>query len=512
MTTRESTIFRSRLGTPPKKKLPPTPYRTTIVRRSVLGNICFDIIRNGDLNELIKFINNKGDIQCKDANGVNALMIACGKGDFGMVKVIVESGLISPTERDDKGRNCLHHLCLGRKENKDIFYLIKPNLLIGSKDIEDQTPLQIAIQCHLKLLTKWILELNDYQNVSMLYHYSNAETQRIVNTNRFGFITDDTDKTKQFRVKEMSKKKIKQNNLRIPKWTQMITFYKKGVEHKKLLNRTYKGMPNEVRSDVWKMIITKEIEQNEGENEIQRLIDEYHQFNELGTCSPGDKQLDIDVKRVLKYHHSYRNDYCDNQKVLFMIFHALLSSNNPINVEYVQGILDAPALFPLYLDDETSYLGSILIMKGKYRWKEMFNSNFVLLMNCWKVQRILIERRNPKIAQRLRQMNILDDQLPYFLFDWHYRWFTPALPFDLVLRIMDVLLLEGFEILFSVADTIFHFLEVELKENFDVNMFQMDLKTPFELMTNPPTTNQFMKYLYKHRIPANEISALFQNV
>ena len=105
MTQRESILVRSRLRTPPKKQLPPTPYRTTIVRRSVLGNMVFDIIRSGDVNELIKFINNKGDIQSKDANGVNALMLACGKGDFGMVKLILESGLISATERDDKGRN-----------------------------------------------------------------------------------------------------------------------------------------------------------------------------------------------------------------------------------------------------------------------------------------------------------------------------------------------------------------------------------------------------------------------
>lgn len=520
------------------------PMRTTVIRRSVLGNIAFDIIRNGDAAELMKFLKSNGDIQCKDSNGVNVLMMACGKGDFAKVKIIIDSGKISATERDDKGRNCLHHLCLGRKQSKEIFHYISPRLLIGMKDFENKTPLQVAVQLHLDLLTKMMLELEDYQDVSICYFYGTPLIQKPrqeVPVNRYGFVLDQNnpEKTATFEVKDLTKQQVKQNTLRIPKWNKMISYYKKGVVHRKLTLRTYKGMPDEVRSAVWKLFLLNNNYQfsdanqstiyesvkgsdhnllTEGNDDttIGKLRDEYVRNNQLGTRAKDDKQLDLDIPRTYQYHWSYQKRYNGNQKVLFNIIHSLMQSGNVTSeIDYIQGITHAPSLLTLFLEEEAAYCGSVQLLGDRYKWKEMYNSRFSLLMKCWSVTKKLLEKRNLKVAQKLTQVGIMQQPLPFFLFEWHYTWFIHSFPFELSLRIFDVILLEGFNALFRVADTIFHFLENEImamNPNDDWATFQQNLKQPFSVMKNVPSTNAFMKYMFKHHIPDDMIEELLVSV
>ncbi|EMS15218.1 Rab GTPase activating protein, putative [Entamoeba histolytica HM-3:IMSS] len=137
-------------------------------------------------------------------------------------------------------------------------------------------------------------------------------------------------------------------------------------------------------------------------------------------------------------------------------------------------------------------------------------SNFNLLTRCWNITRLLLQKRNPKLAQKLKQLGIIDQPLPFFIFDWHYTWFINAFNFELVLRIFDVIILEGFYALFSVADTVFHFLENEILNVQNTNVLQQELKTPLVLLKQPPTVNQFMKYMEKHKIKSSEIDSLLK--
>ncbi|GAB1219549.1 hypothetical protein ENUP19_0038G0021 [Entamoeba nuttalli] len=484
------------------KKIEPCINRqpAVILKRSVTGNMAFDIINNGDVNELKNFICNGGDVKSKNSNGTTTLMLACGSGNFGMVKVLLEFGKVNITDRDNKGRNCLHHLCLGRHESSEIFHIIQPRFLTQIKDNDGKIPLEYAVQLQLPLLVKLILDIDNYIYVKLCYDFSNIVIVKPDNANRYGFVVDTKEKSIPFILAQQTKQQIRQMKLRLPKWENMILLLKKGVFHPKFVNRLYKGMPDEVRSEVWKLLLLKDVD-------YETLKDEFNRLNQPYTKTPIDKQLDLDVKRTFQLHYTYKVPYGGNQKVLFNIFHALASRTE--NLEFTQGMTCAPSVLTLFLDEYSSYAGTVQFLGEKYRLKEMFN-NFNLLTQCWNITRLLLQKRNPKLAQKLKQLGIIDQPLPFFIFDWHYSWFINAFNFELVLRIFDVIILEGFYALFSVADTVFHFLENEILNVQNINSLQQELKTPLTLLKQPPTVNQFMKYMEKHKIKSSEIDTLLK--
>ncbi|KAL7721058.1 Rab GTPase activating protein [Entamoeba marina] len=175
---------------------------------------------------------------------------------------------------------------------------------------------------------------------------------------------------------------------------------------------------------------------------------------------------------------------------------------------YTQGMSCVPAMLTLFLDQQTTFCGYQKILTRKYRLREMFG-DFEFIRKCWRVTKRILETNYPKIAQKFREMNIFDQPLPFFMFEWHYLWFIHSVKFDLALRIFDVILLEGFPALFSVANAIFHFIEQPILNETNPNILQQKLKSPFDLLNVQPTTNVFMSYMYKHQIDSGPILAYF---
>ncbi|EDR22711.1 hypothetical protein, conserved [Entamoeba dispar SAW760] len=266
----------------------------------------------------------------------------------------------------------------------DIFCIIQPQFLVRIKDNDGKIPLEYAVQLQLPLLVRLILDI-DSADVKLCYDFSNNSVVKPENTNRYGFVVDATEKSIPFILAQQTKQQIKQMTLRIPKWENMILLLKKGVFHPKFVNRLYKGMPDEVRSEVWKLLLLKDLD-------YKTLQDEFDRLNQPYTKTPIDKQLNLDVKRTFQLHYTYEVPYGGNQKVLFNIFHVLASRTE--NLEYTQGMTCAPSMLTLFLDEYSSYAGTVQFLGDKYRLKEMF-SNFNLLIQCWDITRLLLQKRNP---------------------------------------------------------------------------------------------------------------------
>jgi len=240
---------------------------------------------------------------------------------------------------------------------------------------------------------------------------------------------------------------------------------------------------------------------------LEELKEEYVTLNSSTSKVPIDQQLDLDVRRTYQYHYSYRSLRAGNQKVLFNIFHALSLRNS--SFEYTQGITCGPSILTLFLDEYSSYAGTIKLLGQKYRLEEMF-SNFNLLGKCWEITYTLMQKHTPKILKKFEQIGITKNRMPFFLFHWHQTWFTECFSFEYVLRVFDVILLDGFPALFTIAIAIFHYLEKEINENtiLDPNIFQQELSNPFSLLKQPPSVETFLKYMAKHRIKEKDIKCL----
>lgn len=370
--------------------------------------------------------------------------------------------------------------------------------LTHMRDDESRYPVEYAIINRLETLVRIVLELDDWIDVKLLYDYGSYDVEK-PETNRYGFIKVDGEKGELFVVKEYSRKKIIQQSKRNKKWEKMLSRSWEIFPPKKLEERIYKGVPDGYRARYWKRMLNVE-------NIGQQLEEEYESSTQKYYRATCDKQLNLDVNRSFQFHYKYRTRYSGGQKELFNVVHAL--ALHETRLEYVQGMTCAPSVFITLLDEKTAYAATLRLYQRKFRLDEMF-CNFNFLKKCWNVTRKLIEQRHPLIAKRFQEFGIMDNPLPFFMFEWHYLWFIHSLRYELVVRIFDVILYEGFTALFSVADTIFYFIEDAILAETDPNILQQKMKTPLSMLTTPITTNTFMSHMYDHRIDGDALLAYF---
>ncbi|KAL7714105.1 Rab-GAP TBC domain-containing protein [Entamoeba marina] len=470
-------------------------FLCSIDQRNISNHLLFDYIQSDNISGIRHLIECGVDVCMKSNRGVTPLMISCGYGKVASVRILLETKRVNIVEKDNLGRNCLHHLCLGRHEDIDIFRLIQPRFLTQIRDNYGKLPLEYALELQLKTLSYLILSIDNNIDIKLCYDYHhNHCIRRSIQLNKYGFIMNDIHQLKSNGLNSISKKKERQNAMRKEKWKKMVILMKKGIVPKKFKHRLYKGIPDDYREVIWKLILFNL-------KEYEHCSKELYNNTLMYSKSSFDKQIDLDVKRTFSSHYKYSHQYCNGQKDLFYIMHSLVVRDN--KMEYTQGLSCVPSMLTLFLDVECAYTATITLLQSKHKLNEMFNG-FTTIQQCWIITKRLLKRRHPVLNKKLEELEILQQPLPFFIFEWHYLWFIEAFPFELSLRIFDIILYEGYTTLFVVADTIFHFLEKDLMKQKNSNVLQQQLKQPFSLMKKPPTTNEFIEYMYTHRLKKKE--------
>lgn len=85
----------------------------------------------------------------------------------------------------------------------------------------------------------------------------------------------------------------------------------------------------------------------------------------------------------------------------------------------------------------------------------------------------LIAKHLPKISIKLKKMGVLPD---FYATAWFLTFYILILPFNTVLRIMDIFLLEGFKIIYRIGLAIFKLKEKKLMAASDSDEIIMELK------------------------------------
>lgn len=157
--------------------------------------------------------------------------------------------------------------------------------------------------------------------------------------------------------------------IREKKWLQMIRQWNKSTTKEKLKRRIYKGIPNKLRSEVWKLLLNvdKLISQNEGV---------YHEMLRLArTYSTETRQIDFDVNRQFRDHVYYCERYSTKQKSLFNVLIAYSMYN--MELGYCQGMAGVAGILLMYMDEEQAFWAlSTFMCNSKYAMHGLFIEGF----------------------------------------------------------------------------------------------------------------------------------------
>ena len=149
------------------------------------------------------------------------------------------------------------------------------------------------------------------------------------------------------------------------------------TKNPKLIERTWKGIPDRWRASAWHAFLTASAKRRPGSPTDEQLIAEFHEL--MVQSSPDDVQIDIDVPRTINSHIMFRRRYRGGQRLLFRVLHCL-SIYFP-DTGYVQGMAALAATLLCYYDEELTFVMLVRLwqLRGLAR---LYQSGFEGLMEA----------------------------------------------------------------------------------------------------------------------------------
>ncbi|OQE41322.1 hypothetical protein PENCOP_c005G00182 [Penicillium coprophilum] len=248
--------------------------------------------------------------------------------------------------------------------------------------------------------------------------------------------TEDAPITRAMRRKEWQRE---------DKWTKMAKPTKKSkdgggmtfefdTQSSKLIERTWKGIPDRWRSTAWYSFLEASARRHKGSPPADELIEVYNELQFVS--SPDDVQIDIDVPRTISSHIMFRRRYRGGQRLLFRVLHAM-SLYFP-DTGYVQGMATLAATLLAYYDEEHAFI--MLVRLWQLRGlEELYKCGFAGLMEALAD----FEREwlaGGEVATKLNEVGIPPTA---YGTRWYLTLFNYSIPFPAQLRVWDVFMLLG---------------------------------------------------------------------
>ncbi|TEY79468.1 hypothetical protein BOTCAL_0044g00010 [Botryotinia calthae] len=154
----------------------------------------------------------------------------------------------------------------------------------------------------------------------------------------------------------------KKESERTEKWRRMAKIIKgkdgEGMvfefdtKNSKLIERTWKGIPDRWRSAAWYSFLAASAKKREDSAQEGDIIEAFHKLQDQSSAD--DVQIDVDVPRTINSHIMFRRRYRGGQRLLFRVLHAL-SLYFP-TTGYVQGMASLAATLLCYFDEEKCFV------------------------------------------------------------------------------------------------------------------------------------------------------------
>ncbi|XP_076849855.1 USP6 N-terminal-like protein isoform X2 [Brachyhypopomus gauderio] len=296
---------------------------------------------------------------------------------------------------------------------------------------------------------------------------ANFEVYKVVD--RFGFLHDD-ELPAYNSVEEKQKRHLELE--RTEKWLKMLKSWDKYKNSEKLVRRIYKGIPLQVRGQVWCLLL-----------EVPKIKEEKKDFYEMlkiraRKLSPDVRQIDLDVNRTYRDHIMFMRRYDVKQQDLFHVLTAYSMYNREVG--YCQGMSQITALLLIYMNEEDAFWALVKLLSGhKHAMHGFFVPGFPKLMRFQEHHDRILKKMLPKLKQHLDNQEVYTS---LYTMKWFFQCFLDRTPFTLTLRIWDIYILEGERILSAMSYTILklhkktlmkqsmeelvEFLQVTLSKNF----------------------------------------------
>ncbi|XP_053141537.1 ubiquitin carboxyl-terminal hydrolase 6-like [Hemicordylus capensis] len=274
-------------------------------------------------------------------------------------------------------------------------------------------------------------------------------------TDRFGFLHEHELPTRN----ALEEKQKLQEIERVDKWLKMLRKWGKYRNSEKMFRRVYKGIPLQVRGQVWSLLLDIEKIKMENEGKYEKMKEQAKSF------SSEIKQIDLDVNRTFRNHIMFRDRYGVRQQALFHVLSAYSVYNT--EVSYCQGMSQIAAILLMYLNEEDAFWAlAQLLTNQRHAMHGFFIPGFPKLQRFQAHHEAILNKLFPKLKKHMDKEQM---STGIYTTKWFLQCFIDRTPFTLTLRLWDIYILEGERVLTAMAYTILklhkkHLLKMTLED------------------------------------------------
>ncbi|XP_051974428.1 USP6 N-terminal-like protein isoform X2 [Xyrauchen texanus] len=267
---------------------------------------------------------------------------------------------------------------------------------------------------------------------------ANYDLYKVVD--RFGFLHEN--ELPAYDVVEEKQKHLEVE--RTSKWLKMLKSWEKYKNSDKLARRIYKGLPLQLRGQVWGLLLDIPKIKEEKKDLYEKL-----KVRARG-LSPDIRQIDLDVNRTYRDHIMFMHRYDVKQQDLFHVLTAYSLYNTEVG--YCQGMSQITALLLMYMNEEDAFWALVKLLSGqRYAMHGFFVPGFPKLMRFQEHHDRILQKMLPKLKQHLDHQEVFTS---LYTLKWFFQCFLDRTPFTLTLRIWDIYILEGERVLTAMSYTI----------------------------------------------------------
>ena len=273
-------------------------------------------------------------------------------------------------------------------------------------------------------------------------------TDKLVETDEFGFLKSQDEKGNEnnnnkkgqegSKDSKITKEELLKVNARTEKWQYMLEHYKtyQSIKRFKLKSRTRKGIPDNLRSYVWQLFAGKD-----------KLVEKglFEKLDKEPINKNSELSIIKDLDRTYPLCQLFKEKYGKGQRNLFRVLSNYSKYNKKIG--YVQGLGYLAALFLIYMDEESAFYMLHAVIKN-YEMEGLYLPGFPDLKKKFYVLLNLEKKFIPEIYNILKR----DEALPsFYASEWFMCLFCKKVKPNILVRIIDVFLYEGYKVIYRFA-------------------------------------------------------------
>ncbi|XP_028917421.1 USP6 N-terminal-like protein [Ornithorhynchus anatinus] len=259
-------------------------------------------------------------------------------------------------------------------------------------------------------------------------------------TDRFGFLHEQ----ELPEHSALEEKQKLQEIERVSKWLKMLKKWEKYQHSDKMSRRVYKGIPLQVRGQVWSLLLDIHKIKSENDGKYEKMKEQARSF------SSEIKQIDLDVNRTFRNHIMFRDRFGVKQQALFHVLSAYSVYNT--EVSYCQGMSQIAAILLMYLNEEDAFWAlAQLLTNEKHAMHGFFIPGFPKLQRFQAHHEQILSKLFPKLKKHMDKEQM---STGIYTTKWFLQCFIDRTPFTLTLRLWDIYILEGERVLTAMAYTI----------------------------------------------------------